>query len=154
MLLGALLILAAVAAPTGPAPAITVLNSTHVKPRSASPIGNTRDWVTTDDYPVKALNEGRGGEVRLRLTISETGQILNCVITNSSGSQDLDIAACDILTRRALFSPATDDRGRPTQGIYSFTFNWRIPEDLSPPALQSGLIVRSYIVDVDGSISL
>lgn len=68
-------------------------------------------WQTADDYPIKALREGREGTTNFRLHIGKDGMIKDCVVTQSSGWDDLDEAACDMMMRRARFRPAKDAQG-------------------------------------------
>ena len=98
-------------------------------PRSATPKGRPGDWVTTNDYPSRALREEREGTTGFRLTVGPDGRAQSCEVTSSSGSPDLDSATCDNLRRRARFNPATDGEGNPTTGSYSSRTRWIIPKD-------------------------
>jgi periplasmic protein TonB len=55
--------------------------------------------------------------------------VTDCQVTSSSGSPDLDEAACANVRRRARFNPATDGEGQPTSGSYSNRVRWVIPKD-------------------------
>lgn len=101
----------------------------RVQPKQAQPKGRPGDWVTTNDYPSRALREEREGTTGFRLTVDAGGRVTNCEITSSSGSPDLDQATCDNLRRRARFNPATDGEGQPTSGSYSSRTRWVIPKD-------------------------
>ena len=98
-------------------------------PKLAQPKGRPGDWVTTNDYPSRALREEREGTTGFRLSVGPDGRVTNCEITSSSGSPDLDAATCDNLRRRARFTPATDGEGQPTSGSYSSRTRWVIPKD-------------------------
>lgn len=87
-----------------------------------------QSWHTNDKYPPKALREHREGTTYFSVTIGTDGKAKNCVVTKSSGSADLDEAACAIFVRRARFSPATDPSGIPIEASYSNKFVWRIPD--------------------------
>jgi protein TonB len=112
------------APPPAPPPA-----APRFQPKTPSPKGSPQDWVTTDDYPARALREERGGTVGFRLTIGADGRPTDCEITTSSGSPDLDETACTLLKRRGRFAAATDGDGRPTTGYYTSRFKWVIPKD-------------------------
>jgi protein TonB len=101
----------------------------RIPPKQASPRGRPGDWVTTNDYPSRALREEREGTTGFSLTVGPDGRVTNCEITSSSGSPDLDQATCDNLRRRARFNPATDGEGQPTSGSYSSRTRWVIPKD-------------------------
>lgn len=110
-----------VAPPAPPAP--------RFQPKPASPKGNPGNWATTNDYPTRALREEREGTTGFRVTVTPDGRVGSCSITSSSGSPDLDEAACSNITRRARFSPATDGEGNPTSGSYASRVRWVIPKD-------------------------
>jgi protein TonB len=97
-------------------------------PKGATPKANPGSWATTDDYPSRALREEREGVTRFTVQVSPEGRVTNCSVTGSSGSPDLDDAACRSITRRARFNPATDGEGQPTSGTYSNSVRWQIPK--------------------------
>ena len=112
---------APVAAPAPPPP--------RFQPKGATPKGNPGNWATTNDYPTRALREEREGTTGFRVTVTPEGRVGSCEITSSSGSPDLDEAACSNITRRARFTPATDGEGNPTTGSYASRVRWVIPKD-------------------------
>lgn len=97
-------------------------------PKNPEPRGNPGSWATTDDYPSRALREEREGVTRFTLQVGSDGRVTNCTVTGSSGSPDLDEAACRALTRRARFKPATNGEGQPVAGSYSNSVRWQIPK--------------------------
>ncbi|MFZ1476408.1 MAG: TonB family protein, partial [Sphingorhabdus sp.] len=60
--------------------------------KAAEPKGNPGGWITTADYPSRALGEKRQGITAFRLTISPEGKVSDCFISESSGHPDLDAA--------------------------------------------------------------
>lgn len=112
---------APVAAPPPPPPKFT--------PKAPTPRGNPGSWATTNDYPTRALREEREGTTGFRVTVGPDGRVTDCQVTSSSGSPDLDEAACANVRRRARFNPATDGEGQPTSGSYSNRVRWVIPKD-------------------------
>lgn len=94
----------------------------------AQPRGNPGSWVTSDDYPSRALREEREGTVGFRLDIGPDGKVTDCTVTSSSGHADLDSEACRLLMRRARFRAAQDTGGNPVGDAYSSRFVWRIPK--------------------------
>lgn len=87
------------------------------KARSASPKGQA-NWAARiqANYPTRAAREEREGRVGLRVSIGPDGKVTSCSVTSSSGSPDLDEAACDGMTRYARYNPALDADGTPTSG--------------------------------------
>lgn len=84
-------------------------------------------WISTTDYPSRALREGAEGRALFRLTISRYGFPGLCEIVESTGSQHLDDATCKLVMRRATFYPARDAQGRAVEGTYSQAVVWMIP---------------------------
>lgn len=110
-------------------PAPVVAPPPRFQPKPAQPKGNPGNWATSNDYPSRALREEREGTTGFRVTVSPEGRVSSCTVTSSSGSPDLDEAACSNITRRARFNPATDGEGNPTTGSYSNRVRWQIPKD-------------------------
>ncbi|OYZ47030.1 MAG: energy transducer TonB [Novosphingobium sp. 16-62-11] len=98
-------------------------------PKAAAPKGNPGNWATSNDYPSRALREEREGTTGFRVTVGTDGKVTDCKVTRSSGSPDLDEAACSNIRRRARFAPATDGDGNPATGSYSNSIRWVIPKD-------------------------
>lgn len=115
------------------------------------PVGNPGEWVTTGDYPLKALREEKEGMTGFKLTVSPAGWVKNCEIVSSSGVPELDEATCRLVTMRATFKPATDAKGVPGEGIYSNRVRWVVPQDVPQPT--PGSVAISMIVEKDGSQS-
>jgi len=93
--------------PAPPPPARKVQSAESAK-------GDLRTLFSPDDYPASAQSANAEGTVRAELTISATGQVVSCNITQSSGNSALDSTTCNILRRRAKFTPARDSNGNPT----------------------------------------
>ncbi|MCA1662609.1 MAG: energy transducer TonB [Novosphingobium sp.] len=96
--------------------------------QGARPLGSPGKWATTEDYPARALREGREGTTRFRVTVGLDGRVRNCEVTSSSGSSDLDRATCENVARRARFKPATDATGSAVAGSYTNAVRWEIPD--------------------------
>jgi protein TonB len=97
------------------------------KAKGATPRGQS-SWAgrIQANYPTRAAREEREGRVGVRVTINAEGRVSSCTVTSSSGSPDLDEAACDGMTRYARFNPALDDAGNPTTGSYSTAIVYRL----------------------------
>jgi TonB family protein len=92
-----------------------------------TPIASPGNWVTTNDYPVRALSQAREGTTSFRLEVSTSGKVTNCSVTISSGHKDLDDATCKALSRRARFEPAVDYQGKRVASMWSNRVRWQIP---------------------------
>lgn len=96
--------------------------------KAVEPRGNPGSWVTSDDYPSRALREERQGTVGVRLAVDTRGRVSSCTVVSSSGHSDLDSEACRLLERRARFRPAESSSGEPMASTWSSRFVWRIPQ--------------------------
>ncbi len=112
-----------VAAPPAPPPPAPPRVS-----QAAGAKGNPADWVSTDDYPPGALREEKEGVSAISWTINTQGRVENCRTTSSSGSSDLDEAACRAITRRGKYTPAKDQDGNPISTTQSRRVVWKIPK--------------------------
>lgn len=91
------------------------------------PIGNPGNWATFNDFPSTALRDARSGIVNFRLLVDAAGMPSACFIQRSIGSADFDRITCELLTRRARFSPATDSEGKPVAHYYVNSIRWAVP---------------------------
>jgi TonB family protein len=121
------------------------------KARGPSPSNGPGQWITTWDYPAKAIREKLEGETGFRLAIDAQGRVTSCTVTVSSGSALLDETTCKLVTARARFTPAIGTDGRPSAGFYSSRMRWKIPSRQTLPL--SGNLVISMMVEPDGSVS-
>lgn len=102
------------------------------KPSIATPAkerGNSSLWVTNDDYPSRALREEREGVTAVAWDITTEGRVANCRVTSSSGSPDLDDAACKSITRRGRYAAAKDASGNPIASTGSRRVRWQMPKN-------------------------
>lgn len=96
--------------------------------RALQPGKGHDSWVTPDDYPPSAIRRGEEGPVRIAVRVGTDGRVLSCEITASSGSSDLDQAACRYYSKRARFTPALSADGTPVESSYADRIVWRLPE--------------------------
>ena len=97
-------------------------------PANADGTINTNASVGNLSMPL-GQNIAPQGTTSVRLTIGTDGRVSGCEVTGSSGSSALDSATCNILRRRARFSPAMDSNGSPTSDTYSQRITWRVPAE-------------------------
>lgn len=76
--------------------------------------GDLRSLFSGDDYPASAQAAGAEGTAQAQLTIGPDGRVVGCNIIRSAGNGALDSATCNILRRRAKFTPARDSDGNAT----------------------------------------
>ncbi len=92
---------------------------------AASGSTDPADWITVDDYPAAALRANVQGIVTISWVVGASGRVTDCVVTTSSGSADLDRAACGAITLRARYPRAAEGE-KPR--IYSRRVVWKIPD--------------------------
>ena len=112
-----------VAAPPPPPPPPPAVN----KSRGARPKGQG-SWAARiqENYPSAALRKEIEGRVGVRVTVTPDGRVGSCSVSSSSGSGDLDSAACEGMQRYARFEPALDRDGNPTSGSFSTSIVYKI----------------------------
>lgn len=98
------------------------------KPSKAVPANDPRSWLSTDDYPARALRSEAEGVAAYRLIVGTNGRVSACEVTRSTGNGLLDDATCKFIVRRARFEPATDEAGAKVVGDYTGTVKWEIPD--------------------------
>jgi len=89
------------------------------KVQAARARGDVRTLFTNDDYPASAQSSGAEGTAQAQLTIGSDGRVVSCNLIRSTGNGALDSATCNILRRRAKFTPAVDSNGQPTTDTYT-----------------------------------
>jgi protein TonB len=84
------------------------------KVQSASAKGSLIGLFSDEDYPASAQSAGAEGTAQAQLTVGPDGRVQSCNLIRSTGNGALDSATCNILRRRAKFTPARDSNGQPT----------------------------------------
>ena len=83
-------------------------------------------WLDPDDYPYEPLREGKGGYVRFRLEVDEKGAVSGCHIQLKMKQPEFDKLTCELISKRAYFSPAIDAAGKPTKSYFVEAVRWVI----------------------------
>lgn len=118
-------------------------------PIGPMPLGSQGNWVTTEDYPSRALRYEEQSVVGFQLHVDPTGVPTSCKVVETSKSDALDTKTCNLLMERARFAPALDDAGNPTEGSYRNSVRWTIPEDAPTEIGPAEMIVR-FDIGPDG----
>jgi protein TonB len=109
-------------APPPPPPPRKVVSAQSAK-------GDLRTLFSTDDYPASAQASGAEGTVQATITIGTDGRVVGCNVTRSSGNSSLDSATCNIIRRRAKYTPARDSNGNPTSDtIQTPPIRWQLSD--------------------------
>jgi protein TonB len=87
-------------------------------PKLMMPTSNPAGWINPNDFRNTPYGSVRGTVISFRLKVNDQGQATDCAILQSSGSSQVDAAACKALISRARFNPGHDAKGNPTGGTY------------------------------------
>jgi TonB family protein len=93
--------------------------------KAASPLKPLTAYFSSDDYPAQAIQEGASGASRIMMMIDETGTLKDCLIEETSGIATLDAMTCLALNKRAKFTPALDEAGKPVRSVLTTRVVWR-----------------------------
>jgi TonB family protein len=82
--------------------------------------------ISDSDYPDRAIRNGEHGVVSYVVTVGTDGRPLDCRITQSSGSGELDQQTCRLVRARARFRPSIGTDGKPRVDTYDGAVTWRL----------------------------
>jgi protein TonB len=116
--------------PVAPAPPAPPPPPPPKKIEPARAKGDVRMLFSDSDYPASAQAAGAQGTAQAQLTIGPDGRVAGCSLVRSTGNGALDAATCNILRRRAKFTPAHDSSGAATTDTYTTPpITWRLAEE-------------------------
>lgn len=95
--------------------------------RRPQPIGAFR--VATEDFIRDEFGKFPGGSVGFEITVSSTGQLIECTAPLSSGKPALDAHTCQLAMSRMRFKPATNRDGNNVEGLYRNVVRWNGDDD-------------------------
>ncbi len=99
----------------------------HKTVSAQSAKGDLRTLFSPDDYPASASAAGAEGTAQASLSIGPDGRVTSCSLIRSTGNGALNSATCNILRRRAKFTPARDSNGNATTDtITTPPITWRL----------------------------
>jgi protein TonB len=90
--------------------------------------------ITDRDYPRALSDIGISGTVSVRYRVGVDGRVTDCLITHSSGHEELDVLTCRLIERRFRYRPSRDEEGRPVPSTIVENHSWIIP----PPTIEEG----------------
>jgi TonB family protein len=84
-------------------------------------------YISDADYPPEAIRRREQGRVLFELDISPEGRVTDCRVLVSSGSAELDVATCRIMSERPRFAPARDAQGHAVRDTVRSAVRWQLP---------------------------
>lgn len=88
------------------------------------PVSSLTKWLTPNDYPKGSLSIGASAIVRFRIMVGADGLPTKCAVQQATMSPDFVKLTCDLLMRRARFTPALDHDGKPVASFYTNSVRW------------------------------
>lgn len=92
--------------------------------RRPVPVTSPTNWLTPNDYPNESLAIGASAIVRFRIMVDAHGLPTKCAIQQATQSPEFTKLTCDLLMRRARFTPALDHEGEPVASFYNNSVRW------------------------------
>ncbi|MEW4449630.1 energy transducer TonB [Qipengyuania sp. JC766] len=92
------------------------------------PTPSNGGWVRDSDYRSSWINRDYEGTVSFRVNVGSNGRVTSCSVTGGSAPSTLKDATCSLVQSRARFNAATDSSGNRTDGTFSGTVQWQIPQ--------------------------
>ncbi|WP_448660086.1 energy transducer TonB [Sphingomonas sp. CJ99] len=96
-------------------------------PGPAAADGDPGAWLTSDDYPPRAVIDRQQGMVVVTWIIDVDGRVRQCHVTRTSGWPLLDDAACQAMIKRGRFTPRRNEAGEAIRSLGSRRVIWRLP---------------------------
>ena len=102
------------------------LDAAQQESLSSRPVPTTSPtkWLTSPDYPKGPLAIGASAIIRFRVMVSAEGVPTKCAIQQATSSPEFTKLTCDLLVKRARFSPALDRDGKPVASFYTNSVRW------------------------------
>lgn len=92
--------------------------------RPLAPLSNPDMWFRSADFPMHAAMQGHNGSVQARLDVDAAGKLSGCHVLRRTNPDEFAEVTCEVLTKRAKFSPALDAAGKPVKSFYMFKLRW------------------------------
>lgn len=92
--------------------------------RPLKPLSNPVMWFRTNDFPMNAAMQGHNGLVQVRMDVDTEGKMVGCHVLRRTNPDEFADITCEVLSKRARFSPALDAGGKPVKSFYMFKLHW------------------------------
>ncbi len=108
--------------------AIYKVSPTDLAPIATEPKASVVSFFSTSDYPIPALRKNESGTVGVLLWIEPSGRVSTCEVIEPIASEALEQQTCNVLTRRARFTPAKDAAGNAIRAPSTARITWQLPD--------------------------
>ncbi|WP_404337609.1 energy transducer TonB [Sphingomonas sp. MMS12-HWE2-04] len=93
--------------------------------RAPRPISPPYKWLTSQDYPVASVMNGRNGMVQFRLDIDAEGKVGGCYVLDRTNPDEFADITCRAVSSRAKFEPALDAQGKAVRSYFVQKVQWQ-----------------------------
>ena len=92
--------------------------------KGAQWLTNRNDVFRPSNYPTSSIRNASSGIVVIAFQITLDGNASNCRVVGSSGDRDLDRTTCELLSKRAKFTPAIGPDNKPAESGAVEAITW------------------------------
>jgi hypothetical protein len=92
--------------------------------RQTTPANYPGNWITQRDFPPRPLARGSNGLVQFRLDVDEAGSVRGCRVLFRTNPDEFADLSCQLLSKRAKFTPALNAEGKPVRSYYVGRVKW------------------------------
>jgi len=103
------------------------ISSTDLAAIATGPQADLPRFFSTNDYPLEALKNGQVGTVGVLIWVEADGGVSSCEVIESSAAPILEKTTCNVLTKRARFTPAKDAAGQAVRAPRFSRIRWELP---------------------------
>lgn len=86
--------------------------------------GNMQGLFRSDDYPADAFLADQSGQSKFLLMIGKQGEVMDCIVLETSRVASLDAMGCQVIRERAKFKPAMGVDGQPMFSTVTQSLRW------------------------------
>ena len=91
------------------------------------PSGDLLGLFSTEDYPKESMRNGQFGTVGALLWVDIDGRVSTCEVIETGAAAPLQEATCNIIKRRARYTPGKDAAGKPIRAPVFYRVRWHLP---------------------------
>lgn len=83
-----------------------------------TPVGSPGDWLRPGDYPTNSASKGEQALIHFRLMVDAEGKPTQCAIQTATQTPQIKALTCQLMMKRARFTPARDQSGAAVASYY------------------------------------
>lgn len=95
----------------------------RARTQGPTPVGGAAQWFRPDDYPF--VLRGISGMVIIRAVVGADGRPTECAVAKAGGDPAFEALTCELLMKRARFTPATGAANNPISSYWTARVAWQ-----------------------------